>query len=95
MVKTWYTMFSTSAFPCPYCLKAKQLLDVYGVDYIIKDIHIDPGAREEFLAAGHTKVPQIYREEVLIGGYDKTEEHFRLSTAGAQHEKLIERITKF
>lgn len=95
MVKTWYELFTTSAFPCPYCLKAKELLDVYGMDYITRDINIDQGAREEFLAAGHTKVPQIYREGVLIGGSDKLQEHLRMTLVKVQEEKEIERKVRF
>lgn len=94
MVITYYTIFTTSAFECPYCNIALDLLRVYGVEFIIKDINIDAGAREEFLAAGHSKVPQIYREDILIGGSDKLKEHLRLTTAGAKHEKLLERLTR-
>lgn len=95
MVKTWYELFTTSAFHCPYCIKAKELLDVYGIDYVIRDINIDGGAREEFLAAGHTKVPQIYREGILIGGSDKLQEHLRMTLVKVQEEKEIERKVKF
>ena len=94
MVITYYTIYTTSAFECPYCKIALDLLRVYGVDFIVKDINIDAGAREEFLAAGHTKVPQVYREDTLIGGSDKLKEHLRLTTAGAKHEKLLERLTR-
>lgn len=95
MVKTWYHIYSTSAFHCPYCVKAIELLRTYGVDFTIKDIHLDQGAREEFRAAGHTKVPQVYREDTLIGGSDKLQEHLRLTLIKAQEEKEIERKVKF
>lgn len=95
MTKTWYTIFTTSAFECPYCVSAIELLRAYGVDFITRDINIDAGAREEFLAAGHTKVPQVYREDVLIGGSDKLKEHLRMTLVGAQNEAEIERKVKF
>ncbi len=95
MVVTYYELYTTSAFHCPYCVKAKELLDVYGCEYIVRDINLDGGAREEFLAAGHTKVPQVYREGVLIGGSDKLQEHLRLTLVKAQEEKAIERKVKF
>jgi glutaredoxin len=95
MVVTYYIIYTTSAFHCPYCTKAIDLLRTYGVDFIIKDIHLDPSAREEFLAAGHTKVPQVYREDILIGGSDKLQEHLRLTLVKAQEEKEIERKVKF
>lgn len=92
---TWYTIYTTSAFECPYCQKALDLLKTYGCDFYLKDINIDSGAREEFLAAGHTKVPQCYREGVLIGGSDKLQEHLRLTLIKVQEEKEIERKVKF
>lgn len=95
MVITYYTIYTTSAFECPYCKIALDLLRVYGVEFIIKDINIDQGAREEFLATGHTKVPQIYREDVLIGGSDRLKEHLRMTLVKAQEEKEIERKVKF
>lgn len=94
MIKSWYTIYTTSAFECPYCQVALELLRVYNTDFVVKDINIDAGAREEFLAAGHKTVPQIYREDTLIGGSDKLKEHLRLTTAGAKHEKLLERLTR-
>ncbi|QIG69900.1 glutaredoxin protein [Rhizobium phage RHph_I3_11] len=95
MNRSWYTIYTTSAFECPYCKIALDLLRVYNTDFIVKDINIDAGAREEFLAAGHTKVPQCYREDVLIGGSDKLKEHLRMTLVGAQNEAEIERKTKF
>lgn len=95
MVKTWYTIFTTSAFHCPYCTKAIDLLRTYGVDFTVRDIHLDPSAREEFFAAGHKKVPQVYREDTLIGGSDKLQEHLRMTLIKAQEEKEIERKVKY
>lgn len=95
MTTTWYRMYYTTAFECPWCTKAKELLDVYGMDYVLLDIHTDETAKEEFLAAGHRTVPQVYREGNLIGGYDKTQEHLRLNhSPKARDEELSERLTR-
>ena len=60
----------TSRF-CPYCIRAKQLLDSKGVVY--EEIGVDgqPDARAEMTArAGRTSVPQIWVGEQHIGGCD-------------------------
>lgn len=88
---TWYQIYVTTAFDCPWCAKAKELLDVYGKDYVIYDIHTDDTAKEFFLEEGHTKVPQIYREEVLIGGHDLLKEHLRINhSVKARQEHIIQ-----
>lgn len=94
MTNTWYVIFTSSAIDCKWCKAAIELLQCYGIDYYEKDI-TNEIYKEEFLAAGHRTVPQVYREEELIGGYEKTQEHLRLSTAGAQDERLQERLSKF
>lgn len=77
MSKKWFVIYTTSQFECPYCLRAKELLNIYGFDYYEKDIHTNPHYKKEFLERGFTKVPQVYFEEDLIGGYDKTSEWVR------------------
>ena len=60
----------TKAF-CPYCWRAKQLLESKGVEY--REIPVDYGgeAREMMVhrAKGRTTVPQIFIDEASIGGY--------------------------
>jgi len=73
----WVTIYTTSAFECPYCIKAKELLSIYGFDFYEKDINTNKTYKNEFFEKGHTKVPQIYLNDLLVGGYTDTEAYFR------------------
>jgi glutaredoxin 3 len=57
---------------CPYCWRAKLLLDSKGVAY--KEIAVDYGGEEKQVmvqrANGRTTVPQIFVGELHIGGCD-------------------------
>jgi len=57
---------------CPYCWRAKQLLDSKGVDYV--EIAVDHGGevRQQMIqrARGRTTVPQIFIAERHVGGCD-------------------------
>ena len=57
---------------CPYCWRAKQLLDSKGVEY--REISVDYGGeiREQMIlrANGRTTVPQIFIREHHVGGCD-------------------------
>ena len=59
-------------FGCPYCARAKSLLDEKGVDYEEFEINSTPGKREEMLgrANGRTTVPQIFIDGRHVGGSD-------------------------
>jgi glutaredoxin 3 len=59
-------------FGCPYCARAKQLLEEKGVDYEEFEINSVPGKREEMLkrASGRTTVPQIFIDGRHVGGSD-------------------------
>jgi glutaredoxin 3 len=59
-------------FMCPYCARAKKLLETKGVDYEETDISMDAGKREEMIqrANGRTTVPQIFIDGRHIGGSD-------------------------
>jgi len=72
----WFILYTTSAFECPWCTKAKELLNVYGIDFYEKDI-TNENYKQEFLAAGHKTIPQCYREGTLIGGYEALEKYLR------------------
>jgi glutaredoxin len=56
---------------CPFCVQAKNLLQLKGIEY--EEIKIDEvsEAREFVLAEGHRTVPQIYKDGALFvqGGY--------------------------
>jgi glutaredoxin len=55
---------------CPFCDRAKQLLESRGVKYTVIDVSVTPGAKEYLVDQGLRSVPQIYRGTTLIpGGY--------------------------
>ncbi|HWC55644.1 MAG TPA: glutaredoxin 3 [Sphingomicrobium sp.] len=61
----------TKAF-CPYCWRAKALLEAKGIEY--SEISVDYGGelREQMIqrANGRTTVPQIFIREHHVGGCD-------------------------
>lgn len=66
-------MYSTAL--CPYCSRARQLLDKKNVDYI--DIRIDkqPEYRSEMESrSSNTSVPQIFIDDYHVGGFDDLSE---------------------
>jgi len=56
---------------CPFCVQAKSLLKLKGVEF--EEVKIDEvaEAREFVLAEGHRTVPQIYQDGKLLveGGF--------------------------
>jgi glutaredoxin 3 len=65
------TIYSTSV--CPYCIRAKQLLERKGVAY--KEVNLSneaPEVRVELMQrTNHRTVPQIFIGEQFIGGFDQ------------------------
>lgn len=59
-------------FMCPYCARAKALLDAKGVDYEETEISGGGQKREEMIqrANGRTTVPQIFVDGAHVGGSD-------------------------
>jgi glutaredoxin 3 len=57
---------------CPYCQRAKMLLDQKGVQYQEFDLMKQPDLKQEMVqrANGSTTVPQIFIGETHIGGCD-------------------------
>ena len=57
---------------CPYCVKAKNLLNAKDVDYVEHDMTGDDDAREALLkrSNGMRTVPQIFINGQHIGGCD-------------------------
>lgn len=57
---------------CPYCVAAKNFLRQKGLDYGEVRIDTDPARRDEMLArsGGRRTVPQIFVNDVHIGGFD-------------------------
>ncbi|MDO9489911.1 MAG: glutaredoxin 3 [Sphingomonadaceae bacterium] len=59
-------------FLCPYCSRAKSLLQSKGVEITEYDITMGGPKREEMLsrAPGRTTVPQVFINDRHIGGSD-------------------------
>lgn len=64
-------IYSTTV--CPYCVRAKQLLERKGITY--KEINLSneaPEARIELMQrTNHRTVPQIFIKDQFIGGFDQ------------------------
>ena len=74
---------------CPYCMRARSLLDDKAVAY--RDIPVDgePELRREMVErSGRHTVPQIWVGEQHIGGFD---DMARLEHVG-QLDKLLEQV---
>lgn len=56
---------------CPYCVRAKALLDRKGVNYTEIRVDEDPHKRDEMMVRSQRRtVPQIFINGTSIGGYD-------------------------
>lgn len=60
--------------PCPYCVKAKTLLDEQGIAFTFED-HETPEKVAAFKALGHTTFPRVYIDGSLVGGASELEEY--------------------
>ncbi len=67
---------------CPYCVRAKALLDRKGVDYEEVDVMMDLDARRDMQqrSSGARTVPQIFIGQTHVGGCD---ELYALESKGA------------
>jgi len=73
---------------CPYCKKAKALLDKKGIEYEEIDIsHDEPTMRAKLaqMTGGRSSVPQIFINGESIGGSDDLME---LNSSGKLDEML-------
>ncbi|MDD3448836.1 MAG: glutaredoxin 3 [Gammaproteobacteria bacterium] len=57
---------------CPYCVRARRLLDAKGVRYTDIRVDAEPERRAEMEARanGRTSVPQIFIDDLHVGGFD-------------------------
>ncbi|WP_091359762.1 glutaredoxin 3 [Amphritea atlantica] len=63
------TVYSNSW--CPYCRRAKMLLQHKGVSFDEIDVEAVAGARQEMIKlSGRTSVPQIFINTLHVGGCD-------------------------
>ena len=66
-----YKIIMRSTPPCPFCEKAKALLDKRGLQYETIDLTGRHTALRVFKALGHTTIPVIIAPNgVLIGGFE-------------------------
>ncbi len=78
------TMYSTRF--CPYCMRARFLLDSKNVDYTDIGVDARPDLRREMMEkSGRRTVPQIWIGERHVGGY---EDLARLEQQGKLDELL-------
>ena len=64
-VKMYTTRF------CPYCIRARMLLDSKNVAYTDIAVDAEPQLRREMMdLSGRRTVPQIWIDELHVGGYD-------------------------
>ncbi len=71
---------------CPYCVRAKDLLEHKGIDYAEISVDSDRAKRQEMMQlSGRTSVPQIFIDDDHVGGCD---ELFALDAAGGLDTKL-------
>lgn len=62
-------MYSTGF--CPYCVRARMLLEHKGVAYTDIRVDLEPALRAEMIQrSGRTSVPQIFIGTVHVGGCD-------------------------
>ncbi|MEO6076721.1 MAG: glutaredoxin 3 [Dokdonella sp.] len=63
-------MYTTAI--CPYCVAAKNLLRSKGLEYTEKRVDSDPDQRATMLqrTGGRRSVPQIFVNDIHIGGFD-------------------------
>jgi len=66
-IEIYTTMF------CPFCIRAKRLLDAKGVGYDETDVTTKLSLRRAMAdrAGGRTSVPQIFIDGQHIGGWDE------------------------
>jgi glutaredoxin 3 len=68
------TIYTTNL--CPYCARAKALLQKKGVAYDEIDVSYDPAERQRMTERAHGRrtVPQIFIGETHVGGSDDLHE---------------------
>ena len=78
------TMYSTRF--CPYCVRARKLLEKKGVEFTDIRVDSEPQLRAQMISrAGSSSVPQIFIDEEHVGGCD---ELYELEFDGLLDEKL-------
>jgi glutaredoxin len=84
-----------SADNCPWCNRAKSLLRTRELDFVELDISSDPAcAREMTERSGRGTIPQVFIDDVPVGGFDELsmvdlpdkpdEDHIAVTNRGIQ-----------
>lgn len=78
-------MYSTRF--CPYCVRARMLLEKKGIEFTDIRVDSEPQRREEMmsLAHGRSSVPQIFINNEHVGG---CEDLYELEFEGVLDKKL-------
>ena len=76
---------------CPYCIRARMLLNDKGVPFEEFDVGADPALRAQMVerAGGRRTVPEIFINGRIIGGFDELyalEQEGRLDAMLAESE---------
>ena len=58
---------------CPFCIRAKALLDARGIDYHERNLERDPDGRAELVKrTGMMTFPQVIIDGQVVGGFQET-----------------------
>lgn len=77
-------IFSTQR--CPYCVRAKTLLEAKGLEYSEIDVSADQKDLHDMIRrSGQRSVPQIFINGELVGGFEQLA---RLDTQGVLDETV-------
>jgi glutaredoxin 3 len=69
-----------SSATCPYCDRAKRLLEKKGMTYTEIRVDLDEAEREKMITlSGRRTVPQIFIDDKHIGGCDDLHAYFGVS----------------
>ena len=71
---------------CPWCHRAKTVLEQRGIEYREIDVTRDPALQKEMIErTGRQSVPQIFFGDEHIGGFDELVSHL----AEQQEEEAV------
>ncbi len=64
---------------CPWCVRAKQLLEIKNIPYEERNIETSTWTREQLLELVPTakSLPQVFVDNQLIGGFDQLREFIK------------------
>ena len=65
------TVYSTAS--CPFCMRAKELLEKKGAAFTTISVDTNPEYIDEMVknSGGRTTVPQIFIDDYHVGGFDE------------------------